>query len=305
MLSLFVNVVLPVFIVAGMGYALERRLHPPVFALNQTALYVLMPALIFTSLVKVDFTREEPLRITAFAFLLALTMLGVALVIIRALRLDRVTGSAFMLTAAFPNLGNYGLPVMLLAFGQAGLAAGTLLLAVQSLYSITLAMLIASSSSLSVARAAQEVARQPIVFAVVLALAVNFAHLEVPPSLAQALALPAQAAIPLMLIVLGMNFAGAQGIEDGRLTTVAVFTRLALGPLVGWALASALGIAGVARDVMIVGSAMPTAVSTILTATQFNARPRLVRDAVVATTLASIVSLTAILAILTGRMTLI
>jgi malate permease and related proteins len=299
-LSLFINVVLPVFIVAGMGYALERRVHPPIFALNQTALYVLMPSLIFTSLLKVDFTQEEPLRITAFAFLLALVMLAIAFVIIRALRLDRVTGSAFMLTAAFPNLGNYGLPVVLLAFGQPGLAAGTLLLAVQSLYSLTLAVFIASSSNLSIGRAAREVARQPIVLAVLLALAVNLAHLELPAFLASALALTAQAAIPVMLLVLGMNFAGTKGIENVLVTSIAVATRLLLGPLAGWALVTALGIEGVAREVMIVGSAMPTAVFTILTATQFNARPRLVSDAVVASTVASVVTITVVLAILKG-----
>lgn len=301
MLDLFVNVVLPVFLVAGMGYALERRLHPPIAALNQTALFVLMPALIFMSLLPVDFTSEEPLRITAFAFLLAVAMIAIAFVIIQILRLDRVTGAAFMLTAAFPNLGNYGLPVVLLAFGQPGLAAGTLLLAVQSLYSLTLAVFIASSSNASIPRALREVTRQPIVLAVVAALLVKALGITLPTFLLSAIALPAQAAIPVMLLVLGMNFAGTSGIEGGRLTAIAVTTRLVFGALVGWALVTALGIGGVARGVMIVGSAMPTAVFTILTATQFGARPRLVSDAVVASTVASIVTITIVLAILTGR----
>lgn len=304
MLQLFVDVVLPVFLVAGMGYVLERRLHPPITALNQTALYVLMPSLIFTSLLPVDFTREEPLRITAFAFLLAAVMLVIAFGLIRLLRLDRVTGSALMLTAAFPNLGNYGLPVVLLAFGQPGLAAGTLLLAVQSLYSLTLAVFIASSSNLSLARAGREVSRQPIVLAVIAALAVNFSHVPLPPFLLSAIGLSAQAAIPLMLLVLGMNFATTRGIEDRGLVAIAVLTRLVVGPLVGWALVTALGVGGVARDVLIVGSAMPTAVFTILTATQFDARPRLVSDTVVASTVASVLSITVVLAVLTGRFSL-
>ena len=301
MLDLFVNVVLPVFLVAGMGFALERRLHPPIAALNQTALFVLMPALIFTSLLPVDFTSEEPLRITAFAFLLAAAMIAIAFVIVRLLRLDRVTSAAFMLTAAFPNLGNYGLPVVLLAFGQPGLAAGTLLLAVQSLYSLTLAVFIASSSNASLPRALREVTRQPIVLAVVAALVVKALGIHLPAFILSAIALPAQAAIPVMLVVLGMNFAGTRGIEDARLTSIAVWTRLVFGPLAGFLLVSLLGIGGVARGVMIVGSAMPTAVFTILTATQFGARPRFVTDVVVASTIASIVTVTAVLAIVTGR----
>lgn len=305
MLTLFVKVVLPVFIVAGLGYILEKALHPPIAALNQTALYVLMPALIFTALLPVDFSSEEPLRITAFAFLLAIVMLAVALAIVRLARLDRATGSAFMLTAAFPNLGNYGLPVVLLAFGQPGLAAGTLLLAVQSVYSLTLAVFIASSGSTSIRNALGSVFRQPIVYAVFAALVFNLAHISLPGFLASALALPAQAAIPVMLLVLGMTFAGTTGIERAALVSLAVVTRLVIGTVVGWLLVTALGIGGVARDVLIVGAAMPTAVFTILTATQFGTRPRFVSDAVVASTLVSILTITVVLAVLSGTFSLL
>src|SRR6185503_14524535 len=102
MLSLFVNVVLPVFIVAGLGFVIEKRLRLPIAPFNQVVLYVLMPALVFTSLLAVDFHSEEPIKITLFTFVLAAAMLAVAFVFVRAARLDRVTSSAFMLTAAFP-----------------------------------------------------------------------------------------------------------------------------------------------------------------------------------------------------------
>lgn len=305
MLSLFVNVVLPVFIVAGIGYMVEKRLHPPIAPLNQLVLYVLMPCLVFTSLLTVDFRSEEPVKITAFAFLMAVAMLAVALVIARAARLDRVTGSALMLTAAFPNLGNYGLSVVLLAYGQEGLAIGVILLAVQSLYGITLAIFIASSGHASLLRSLGEVFRQPMIYAVAAALFFNLTQVPVPGFVSSALALPSQAAIPLMLLVLGMHFAGTSRIEQPGLVSAAVGTRLVIGTLVGWALAFALGIEGVARDVMIVGAAMPTAVFTILTATQFNARPRFVSDVVVVSTLVSIITVTVVLALLSGTLSLV
>jgi predicted permease len=305
MLTLFVNVVLPVFIVAALGYIIEKRLHPPIAPFNQVVLYVLMPAFVFTSLLPVDFRSEEPIRITLFTFLLAFAMLAVAFVIVRAARLDRPTSSAFMLTAAFPNLGNYGLSVVLLAYGEEGVAIGAILLAVQSLYGITLAIFIASSGHASLQRSLREVFRQPMIYAVAAALFFNLTQIPVPGFVNSALALPSQAAIPLMLLVLGMTFASTARIEQPGLVSVAVFTRLIIGTLVGWALAIALGIDGMARDVMIIGAAMPTAVFTILTATQFNTRPRFVSDVVVAGTLASIVTVTAVLAILSGTLSLI
>jgi predicted permease len=305
MLTLFVNVVLPVFIVAGLGYVVERRLHLPIAPFNQVVLYVLMPAFVFTSLLGVDFRSEEPIKITLFTFLLAIAMLALAFVIVRAARLDRQTSSAFMLTAAFPNLGNYGLSVVLLAYGREGLAVGVILLAVQSLYGITLAIFIASSGTASLARSLGEVFRQPMIYTVLAGLFFNLSGVPVPGFVSAALALPSQAAIPLMLLVLGMHVAGTTGIERRGLVSVAVVTRLVIGTLVGWALTVALGLEGVARDVMIIGSAMPTAVFTILTATQYDARPRFVSDVVVVSTLASIVSVTAVLAVLSGRLSLL
>ncbi len=305
MLSIFVNVVLPVFIVAGFGFLLERRLHLPILPVNQVVLYVLMPCFIFTALLPIDFTSEEPLRIGAFAVLLTVAMLAVGLAVARLLRLDRVTTSALLLTAAFPNLGNYGLSVVLLAYGAAGVAFGTILLAVQTLFGLTLAIFIASSSSASLRASLGQLARQPTLYAVVAALVFNLGHVALPAFLAAALALPAQAAIPVMLLVLGMQFAGTRRIEAPRLVSLAVATRLVAGTAVGVGLVLALGMSGLARDVMIVGAAMPTAVFTTLTATQYDARPRFVSDVVVAGTIASIVTVTVVLALLSGRVSLV
>jgi len=304
-LTLFVNVVLPVFLVAGLGFIVEKRLHPPIAPFNQVVLYVLMPAFVFTSLLAIDFRSEEPIKITLFAFLLAVAMLAVAFVIARAARLDRPTSSALMLTAAFPNLGNYGLSVVLLAYGREGVTIGAVLLAVQSLYGITLAIFIASSGHASLLRSLREVFRQPMIYAVAAALFFNLTRIPVPGFVNSALALPSQAAIPLMLLVLGMTFASTSRIEQLRLVSVAAVTRLVIGALVGWGLTIALGIDGVAREVMIVGAAMPTAVFTTLTAAQFDARPRFVTDVVVVSTLASIVTVTAVLALLSGTISLI
>ena len=305
MISIFLNVVLPVFIVAGFGFALARGFRFPILPVNLVTLYVLMPAFIFTSLLSVDFTSAEPLKIALFAIVLTLLMLVVGLVVARALRLDRVTTSALLLTAAFPNLGNYGLSVILFAYGPPGLVVGTVLFSVQTLFALTLAIIIASSSTASPAGALGQVLRQPASYAVVAALAVNLGHITLPAPITSAIALPAQAAIPVMLLVLGMQIAASRGVEEPRLVGAAIVTRLVIGTLVGWALALALGIDGLARSVMIVGSAMPTAVFTTLTATQYNARPRFVSDVVIAGTIASVVSVTVVLAILSGTFSLL
>jgi predicted permease len=300
-LNIFINVVLPVFLVAGLGFAFEKRFRPPIAPFSQLSLFVLMPALVFQSLLQVDFRSPEPLRVAAFAVILAVAMLAVAFVIGRFARLDRQTSSALMLTAAFPNLGNYGLPVVVLAFGQAGLAIGTLVLAVQNVYALTLAVIIATSGNGPIRSSLAQVVRQPVIYAVVAALVLNLTHVTPPSFVMSAVSLPAQASIPVMLLVLGMNLAGTSRIEQPKLVGIAVFIRLVIGTLVGWLIVEALGVTGVARGVLLVGSAMPTGVFTILTATQYNARPRFVADVVVAGTLVSIITVAAVVALATGR----
>lgn len=225
MLGIFVSVVLPVFIVAGFGFLLERRFRMPILPVNQVVLYVLMPCFIFTSLLPVDFRSDEPLRIGLFSVLLTVAMLGVGFAVARLLRLDRVTTSALLLTAAFPNLGNYGLSIVLLAYGAEGVFFGTILLAVQMLFGLTLAVFIASSGSAPMSRSVAEVAKQPAFYAVAAALLLGAADVTIPKFITDAIALPAQAAIPVMLLVLGMQISGTERIEDPRLVSLAIATR--------------------------------------------------------------------------------
>ena len=303
MLGIFVNVVLPVFIVAGFGFWLERRFRIPIVPVNQIVLYLLLPCFIFTSLLQIDLLGEEALKIGAFTVPLTVAMLAVGAVVGLLLRLDRTTISALLLTSAFPNLGNYGLSIVLLAYGPEGVRLGSILFAVQMVFSLPLAVFIASSSSASLRASVGQAVRQPALYAVLAALAFGMTNVAVPGFLLAALTLPAQAAIPMMLLVLGMQISTTAGIAEPRLVSVAVVTRLVIGTLVGVALAVALGIGDVARSVMVVGAAMPTAVFATLIATQYDTRPRLVSNVVVVGTLASIVTVTAVLAALSGQVT--
>jgi predicted permease len=115
-----------------------------------------------------------------------------------------------------------------------------------------------------------------------------------------------QAAIPLGLLLLGMQLE--------RMISRARAERMSSGArrdLAGGLIAGVLRIAGgfsfailiirffefdpLLRKVLIVESAMPTAVNAIVYATEFECRPRLVAVGIMASTFASIVSITLIL----------
>ena len=68
--------------------------------------------------------------------------------------------------------------------------------------------------------------------------------------------------------------------------------RLVLAPALAWFIAGAVGLHGLARDVTVLQSAMPTAVITTILATEFDSDPPFAAMCVLVTTLGSLLTLT-------------
>jgi hypothetical protein len=129
------------------------------------------------------------------------------------------------------------------------------------------------------------------------------------PSFYRAVKLLSQAAVPVFMLVLGMQL-GGNGRKDtagapqpvgvrlpaGAMVLAGV-NRLLLSPLLAWGLVSLVGLEGMAGRATIVAAAMPSAVLMVILAIEFDAHPRFVSTVVVGTTLASMVTLTLLLSL--------
>jgi predicted permease len=112
----------------------------------------------------------------------------------------------------------------------------------------------------------------------------------------------AGAAIPAMLLVLGFQL--GEGIRWGELPSLSasMFLRLVVAAPLAYLATVVLGLGGVAQQAVIIVAAMPTAVFTIILAGQFGANPRFITTAVVASTLASIGTLTVVVTLVQNRL---
>ena len=120
MFSALLDIVIPVFAVAGLG-ALYGRLRPgaDLGYVNRANIELFTPALVFSALVKypLDLAAHLPL-IAAGALVILLPGLLLSL-----LRLKGIERAALILPAMFRNTGNLGIPLMVLAFGEQQLGA--------------------------------------------------------------------------------------------------------------------------------------------------------------------------------------
>lgn len=295
--SILVNIILPIVLVAGAGFVLARTLGVDARPLSRTMLYFFTPALIFGSAYKTQLSSEY-ITIAAFALIISFLMVLLAWVLAKIMRYDRLTASGFSLGIVFVNAGNYGLPLILFAYGQEGLARAALYFTMSAILTQTLAIFIAARGRAGVREALLNVLKMPLVYAVTAGLLFNLTGLTVPDPLMKSVDLAAGAAVPVMLVILGIELAHVT-IENDRLAIgLATFAKLVLAPLIAFPLAYVMQLQGVARSVCIVEASMPTAVMASIVAVEFDARPKLVTGIVFASTLLSIISLTILLGIL-------
>ena len=296
--SVFVNVLLPIFILMGFGVLLDKKLHIDVKSVSRVTFFVFSPCLIFSSLVRSSVGGQDSTQILAFVLLITLVIGVIAALLGRAMRTDRVTMSAFMLSVLFMNSGNYGLSVNLFAFGEEGLARAALFFVGSAILSNTVGVFLAARGRANAGAALLRVFKAPLVYAAAAALLVNLSGWQVPEPISKALSIAGGGAVPSLLIVLGMQLSRTSIDSDVLMVAMATVLRLIVAAGAAWLLADLMDLQGVTRQVCIVQSSMPAAVTPLIIAVEYDAKPKFVTSAIFVSTLASMVTLTVLLSIL-------
>jgi hypothetical protein len=143
------------------------------------------------------------------------------------------------------------------------------------------------------------VVRQPITYAVLAGVMVNLSGWSLPGPVAKASQLLAGGAVAAMLLLVGLQLARLTVREEAPGATLATAIRLLAVPPIAWAAGRLVGLEGMAFAVAILQASTPTSVSSALWALEFDARSALASAAVVLSTVASVVTLTVLLAMLT------
>lgn len=299
-LDVFTDIVLPVVIVIILGMALRFFRKTSVEPISQAALYLFSPALVFLGLAQTDLPLESMGKIVAFGLLFSIAMYLIARASGFALRLDRNVQSSLLMSVLFMNAGNMSLPIVKLAFGDAGLDRALVFFALIALLVATFGVYIAARGNQGGMASLKAVAVQPIAYAATAGLALNVLDVSLPELVLRPTELLANAAFPAMLLVLGGTLVGLRTIHEWKMVTVATALRLWVGMGIGFLLLKLLGVDELTRNVLLVQASAPTAVIVIVLATEFNARPAMATGVVVVSTILSMPTLTILLAVLTG-----
>ena len=298
-LIILTQVIFPILLIAGVGFLFYRHFVPDIQTLSRLAFYVLNPCLIFSGLVESSIPARDLAHIVLFAFLTFASAAVVAALVARLASFDVPLASAFVMVNLGTNSGNYGLAINLFAFGEAGLQQAIVFFLTSALLISTVGVFIAARGRQSSKDALRNVLGVPMAYAAVAALLVRALDVTVPETVFRATQLAGRAAVPVMLLVLGMQLARTKVNLSWRPVSLAVFIKLAIAPLLALIWVSLLGISGLTRQVGIVQAGTPTAVTMVILANEFDANPQFVASVVFVSTLLSLVTMTVLLGWLT------
>ncbi|KMK77042.1 AEC family transporter [Alkalihalobacillus pseudalcaliphilus] len=297
-MSMFLEVVLPVCMIFLVGYLIQSWRKVDIKPISTLAIYVLTPALVFRT-----FT-SSPLNINYFYMLVFSLLLLVSLIIINKVfvkikKLDSQTESSLILSTSFKNAGNYGAPIILFAYGEAGFAFAVMYMVLQSMINNSVGVYYAARGSLGISVALKTIFTMPTTYAMLIALVVNIFDVNLSGAIQMPIHLLAEASIPVAMIILGMQLATIRFTQiDWSLLSFSVVTRLFLSPFIAFLITLMLPIDPLLQKVLIVTAAMPTAAMIVMFAVQFNSKPQYVSTVTLVTTILSIFTITGLLIIL-------
>ncbi|WP_041523833.1 AEC family transporter [Gilvimarinus agarilyticus] len=292
MLLTLLPILAPVFIATAVGFIWARSgAEYPSDFIGRLVMTVGTPCLIVSSMASTDVELASITRV-ALAAALVLGLTGVlAYGVLRVKGFDVAT---YLPPIVLPNNGNMGLPVCLFAFGEQGLALalGYFLVMMFITFTMGLAVVAGGHGPRAMARA---VLSQPVLWAMLLALALLFSDTPVPLWLANTLDLLGGFAIPLMMITLGVSL-GRLKVKKLKYSVIFSAMRIGGGLAIAYAVVTALGLTGVERGVVLLQSAMPVAVFTYILSLRYERDYQEVAAMVVTSTAMAFITLPVILA---------
>ena len=285
MLAALLNVVLPVAFVAGVGVAVGRLVKIDQSAVARLGLYALSPALALDTLLHTTVQAESALRVIA-GFVLTVAITGLVAAFAAARYPDK-TRRSVLAGVMIGNNGNFGLPIALFALGQVGFQYSLIVFLASVVLTFTVGPALYGAGG-GLAGSLRAIARLPIMWCMLFALVMRALDWQLPAGLDRGVHLLAQATLPMILLSLGLQIGASGWPRLTRPVVTASTLRLALGPVVAFAVALLVGARGVELQALVLSAAMPTAVNAFLLATEFDADVESVAATVVVTTVGAL-----------------
>lgn len=277
-----VAILFPIFGIVAAGYFYARRHKPEMAVANRLNMDVFVPALVFAAMAgkSFDIAVYAPLALGGFIVLASCGLLAWLMA-----RLCGVQAKTLVPPMMFNNSGNIGLPLAVLAWGEAALPAAVILFMVENTlhFSFGARLLDPKTRLLTLWRI-------PVVFAAIAGFTVALLKIPVWQPFVIAIKMLGDVSVPLLLFSLGVRMTDVSFSEWKVATSSAILRPLA-GMMIAAGVIQLLGLQGRDAAMLLVFGALPPAVLNFLFAERYKQEPQRVASIVLIGNLAALVFL--------------
>jgi len=293
--SALLNVVLPVALIVAVGVIAGRRLPIDVASLTKLTLYVFAPALAADAMYRAQLGAGDAVRIFIAFSLTTFALYLFSRVVAQISGLDVSGRKSLIATTIFPNSGNFGLSLTLLALGQEGLERGFVTFAASALFVFGLGPGLVSGQG--VRQGIITTLRLPMIWALIVGIGLRAGDITLPKGIADGLHLLAGATVPTLLITLGLQISRQKfAVLPSDITATAM--RLIGGPSAAYLAGRVVGLDHLALQVLVLQCATPTAVNALLITAEFGGDAREAARVVVLSSLVCFATIPIVMALM-------
>ncbi|MCA0756063.1 AEC family transporter [Paenibacillus sp. N4] len=297
---ILLNNVLPMGIMIGIGVTIQRAFKLDIKTLSKMNFYLFSPAIMFDLLYNTSISASVIGNILFFVLLFMILQYIVVELVIRLRGYSPGMKSAMRNSVLFYNSANYGIPLNQLAFAgnTATLAVQIVVMMVQSLVPNTYGIYNVNAHKADFRAIMKTISSMPVIYVIPVALSLRALEVPIPQSIMTPVEYLSNAFIGTALITLGVQLGNMEWkIKRSLLIDVSISAtlRLVAGPLLAWLIVSLLGMDKLTAAALIVSSAVPTSLSSVLLAVEFDNEAEFASQSVFVSTIVSILTVTAVI----------
>lgn len=291
--------ILPIFVIILLGaffYRIKLAKITWIEVLNEFVVRVGFPALIFSTLVKLEWNLHLHGKILLMNSFYVLFCFTLALVVSNLLKLDKQFKRTLFLAATYGNIAYLGIPVIEMLLGKSYLPEASLITACYLFWIFTVGMIYLEYSKTGEVKLREtflKLLKNPIIISVIAGVAILFLGVDLPRIVLKPLEMISASVTPVILFSLGI-FLGSSSVgklRDWIPVVILVFFVLAVKPLLfllGVKMVS-LPVAGFYTSIL--DSGMPLALTPFALAGEFGLNAEFLARGIVLSTILSLVSL--------------
>ncbi|MBZ5751004.1 AEC family transporter [Metabacillus rhizolycopersici] len=204
------NVILPVFLLIGVGAFLHRKFIFDMNTLSKLTTYLFLPTMSFVNIYQSSIDGDTFFQIIGFLMIQGLCLMGISAGIAKLGKFDKGLSATFKNSIVLENSGNFGLPVSQLVFqgNPLGLSVQVVVLLFQNLLTYTYGLMNSVSVNTGGLKAVKEFLKNPIIYALLLGMVFNSLSVKIPFFLWSPIENLSSAFLAMALITLGAQSAG-------------------------------------------------------------------------------------------------